>query len=634
MSADPPLLENRDRAVGIVATGTILAVLYFARDVLVPITLAVILSLLLNFPVRGLRRIGLGATLSVLTTVLLLVVCVGSLAAVLGVHMARMASSLPQYEDTIRDKLETLNEITMERFNAITGQAGRLLGEHPEARPASARTLRRASATAAAAPIPVELHQPPVTPMQLAERVVATVWVPLETALIVLVVLIFVLLEHETLRDRFIRIVGGHDLRATTIAFNDAGERLSRLFLSQFAVNLGVGVAVWVGLLLIGVPNALLWGVLAGALRFVPYVGVWIAALFSTLLAAAVDPGWALVLETVALFVAVELIAGQLVEPQLYGHTTGLSPLSVVIAAIFWSWLWGPIGLILSTPLTLCLVVAGRHVKALSVLDLLLGDSEALTMPQRFYQRALSGDSAEIVASARGFVKQKTFAGYCDLVIMPALQLASLDFARGTIDDEQRIKVRATIVAVVEAIGGERRPLLRRRLQISVLDQSSAGRVLRQRRERLFGRWQGPLTVPAGSIMLCVSLGSFADDLATELLVRVLREQKIDARHIARDEIAQLPPAGASADAVALAFLVSASPGEQRQKAQTTASELHARLPRAQIATVFLPALLSPGAALADGIRGAYREASSLTEAVQICHDWIEEHAKLKEKTQ
>jgi predicted PurR-regulated permease PerM len=629
-TVDPPLLENRDRAVGIVATGTILAILYFARDVLVPVALAVLLSLLLSFPVRGLRRIGLGPTTSVLATVLLLVVCVGSLAAVLGVHMARMAASLPQYEDTIRDKLDTLNQITVERFKALTGQADRLL-DHPEARPVSARALRRASATTPAAPIPVELHQPPVTPMQLAERVVATVWVPLETALIVLVVLIFVLLEHETLRDRFIRLVGGHDLRATTIAFNDAGERLSRLFISQFAVNLGVGTAVWMGLLAIGVPNALLWGVLAGALRFVPYVGVWIAALFSTVLAAAVDPGWSLALETVALFVTVELIAGQLVEPQLYGHTTGLSPLSVVIAAIFWSWLWGPIGLILSTPLTLCLVVAGRHVKALSVLDLLLGDSEALTMPQRFYQRALSGDSAEIIARASEFVKQKTFAGYCDLVLLPALQLAGLDFARGAIDEEQRIKVRSAIVAVVEAIGGEKRRFLRRPLQVSVLDQSSAGRVLRQRRERLFGRWQGPLTVPPGSIMLCVSLGSFADDLATELLVRILRAYKIDARHIAREELSQLPPEGASTDAVALAFLVSASAGEHRQAAELTASELKKRLPRAQIAAVFLDAVLLPGEELIDTLRGAYRHASSLSEAVQICLDWIEERAKVDE---
>ena len=185
---------------------------------------------------------------------------------------------------------------------------------------------------------------------------------------------------------------------------NDAGERLSRFFVSQFAVNFGVGVLIWVGLSVIGLPHPMVWAALTTLLRFVPYVGIWIAALCSAVLAAAVDAGWGMAIATCGLFLVVELIASQLVEPQLYGHTTGLSPLSVVIAAIFWSWLWGPIGLIVSTPLTLCLLVAGRHIKALSLLDILLGDTQALTMPQRFYQRALSADSDEIIAErARRF---------------------------------------------------------------------------------------------------------------------------------------------------------------------------------------------------------------------------------------
>ena len=200
-------------------------------------------------------------------------------------------------------------------------------------------------------PIPVEVHQPPLSPLQVVERVLGSMWVPLETAGIVLVVLIFVLLERESVRDRFIRMAGPSDLRATTLVLNDAGERLSRFFVSQFSVNLGVGAALWLGLALIGLPHATLWAALAAVLRFVPYVGVWIAALIAAALAAAVDPGWTLVMLTLGLFVLVELIAGQLVEPQLYGHSTGLSPLSVVVAAIFWSWIWGPVGLVVSTPL-------------------------------------------------------------------------------------------------------------------------------------------------------------------------------------------------------------------------------------------------------------------------------------------
>ena len=437
---DPKSGAARERALGIIATATVLAMLYFAREVLVPITLAFILSLLIAPLVRMLRRTGLGQTLSVLAAVLVLAFSFAAVAGVIGSQLVHMSASLPHYERTVEHKLKLLNDVTVGKFNAITRRAGRVT-LHTVAEPPPA--LNQPDAARSALPIPVELHEPAPNALQVIQTVLGSIWAPIETTGIVLVVLIFVLLEHESLRDRFIRIAGGTDIRLTTIAINDAGERLSRFFVSQFAVNIGVGVAVWLGLSVIGLPHPLLWAALASVLRFVPYVGVWIAALCSVLLAAAVDPGWTLALTTLGFFVAVELVAGQLVEPQLYGHTTGLSPLSVVIAAIFWSWLWGPIGLILSTPLTLCLLVAGRHIKALSLLDLLLGDTQALTLPERFYQRALSADSREIIAGAREFLKRNSFANYCDLVLLPALHLARIDLEAGTISVDQQMKVRA-----------------------------------------------------------------------------------------------------------------------------------------------------------------------------------------------
>jgi len=593
-------------ATGIIATGTILALLYFGRDVLVPITLALILSLLIAPVVRALRRRGLGQTFSVLLAVLVLTVAFGSVAAVIGVQVVRMAASLPRYEATIEDKLVTVSELTVGKLNAFSGQAGRII--NPQATPANA----------ASAPIPVEIRDPPTNPLQVMQRVLASVWVPLETAGIVLVVLVFVLLEHETLRDRFIRIAGGTDIRGTTLALNDAGERLSRFFVSQFAVNLGVGGAVAAGLTVLGLPHALLWAALSSVLRFVPYVGIWIAALFAALLAAAVDPGWSLAFDTLGLFVIVELIAGQLIEPQLYGHTTGLSPLSVVIAAIFWSSLWGPIGLIVATPFTRCLVVAGRHIKALSLLDILLGDNQALTMPQRFYQRALSADSDEIIASARTFLKRNSFATYCDVVLMPALYLARLDLQTGAITEEQQRRVRDAMVAVIEAIGGGGRASSRRRNRGSVLDQANAGRFLRREREKVSGRWQGPLLVPPGSIMLCVGLGSIADDLATELLVRILRDQKIDARHISIDDM-NLPPPDASPANVSVVFIVSAFPSAERDKCQPLADAIRRRLPQVRLVTLFLPGMLLEDGATSDGIRDADNAATSFGQAVQIC---------------
>jgi predicted PurR-regulated permease PerM len=619
-SPDPPASDtavrsNRDRSLGIIAAGTLLALLYFGRDVLVPVTLALILSLLIAPLVRALRRLGLGQTLSVLAAVLVLALSFGAVATVIGTQLIHMAGSLPKYERTIERKAEKLNNLAVKPVSAITAQADRFLNKNATPPPSAPLP----DSTATKTPIPVELHEPPANPLQVAEKVLGSIWVPLETAGIVLVVLIFVLLEHEALRDRFIRIAGGADIRLTTLLINDAGDRLSRFFVSQFTVNCGVGGLIWIGLSVIGLPHAMVWAALSAVLRFVPYVGIWIAALCSALLAAGVDAGWTMALETLSLFVVVELIAAQLVEPQLYGHTTGLSPLSVVVAAIFWSWLWGPIGLILSTPLTLCLLVAGRHVKGLSFLEVLLGDTRALTMPQRFYQRALSADSDEIIASAREFLKHSSFADYCDSVLLPALHLARLDLVTGAISVDQQQKVRSSMVAVIAAIGGDRPT---RRIRSTVLDQSTAGRQLRQQREMTSGRWQGPLEVPAGSVIVCVGLGSMADDLATELLVRILRDRKIDARHMSLEDFKAASPPNA-ADAVSMVYVVSAFPSEERSRGEATAEEVRRRFPNACIVSVMLPGMLLQPEEESEHVplHGADKSAGSLGHAVQICLD-------------
>jgi predicted PurR-regulated permease PerM len=615
----PPIPALRDRALGIIATATLLAVLYFARDVLVPITLAFILSLLIAPLVRALRHIGLGQTVSVLAAVIVLALSFGAIGGVIGSQLVGMAGSLPQYERTLEVKLETLDRLTVRRVNAFTAQAGRVLNNRNPEPPQPAMLQPDIDRTT---PIPVELHETPANSWQVLQRVLGSIWAPFEMAGIVLVVLVFVLLEREALRDRFIRIAGGTDIRLTTLVLNDAGERLSRFFVSQFAVNFSVGVLIWLGLSVIGLPHPMVWAASTTLLRFVPYIGIWIAALCSAVLAAAVDVGWSTAVATLGLFVLVELIASQLVEPQLYGHTTGLSPLSVVIAAIFWSWLWGPIGLIVSTPLTLCLLVAGRHIKALSVLDILLGDTQALTMPQSFYQRALSADADELIARAREFLKRDTFSNYCDLVLLPALHLARLDLESGTISKEQQMRVRGAMVAVIAAIGGDKRGLSRRRLRTSVLDKSTAGRLLRQQREQVSGRWQGPVAVPPGSVIVCVSLGSISDDLAAELLVRILREQKMDARHMSVEDLAAAPPPNA-AEAVSIVYIVSAFPSEERNLGEATAQKLRQEFPNACIVAVFLPGMLLREDEVGEGatIPGSDKSAGSLGHAVQICLD-------------
>jgi predicted PurR-regulated permease PerM len=601
----------RDRAIGIMAFATVVALLYFGRDVLIPFTVALILSLLIAPLVRRLRRVGLGRVPSVLVSVLISALVVTATAGVLGTQVLHMAASLPQYERTIQQKLRNLDDMTVGRFNVLTSEATRLI----ESRPVSAGSP--APSETGFAPIPVELHQPRPVPLQIIAKVMASVWGPIEWTGIVLVVLLFVLLEHEALRDRFIRIAGGTNIRLTTIALNDAGERLSRFFISQFAVNLSVGAAIGLGLAVLGVPQATLWGALATLLRFVPYVGVWLAALLASVLAIAIVPGWSLALGTLGLFVAVELIAAQVVEPHLYGHTTGLSPLSVVVAAIFWSALWGPIGLVLSTPLTLCLLVIGRHIRALRFLELLLGDTQTLTLPQKFYQRALSGDAEEILVDARAFLKRDSFAAYCDLVLMPALHLGFLDHELGAISRDQQLKIRDLLVGVVSALSGEPKRLRRHRL--SVLDDEDPGRILRRHREQLTGTWQGPVVVPPGSILLCLGVGSPADTIAAELLVRALREQGLDGRHVSNEDLdAESRPPGADPAAIAVAYVVSAFPSVECERSEQTIDRVRQHLPNAKVVPVFLPGI-STQKELPPRIAHSDPGVSSFVEAAGLC---------------
>lgn len=615
----PAPLWLRDRCAPLVTAGVVLVLLYVGRDVLIPLVVAIMLSLLVAPLVRVLRRLGMGRAPSVLVAVLALTLSCLAAAGVFGTQVLRIAESLPRYEATVQRKLEALNAVTEGRLTLLVNQASHLLeayrtdGVTPLVGPPDQSVeVGYAKATVA------EPRPPAARPFRLVGKVVTSAWASAQGVGIVLLVLTFVLLEHESLRDRFIRLVGATDIRLATFALNDAGERLSRFFVSQFAVNLAFGLAIWLGLSVIHVPQALLLGTLAAVMRFVPYVGVGIAALLSSGLAFAIDPGWSMAASTLCIFILLDIVVGQLVEPHLYGHATGLSPLSIVIAAIFWSSLWGPIGLVLSVPLTLCLVVAGRHIKALGILELLLSDAQALTLPQKFYQRALSADPHEIGADARAFLKRYSLAAYCDRVLVPAMHLARLDADTGAISDDEQLKINRVIVHVVSALSSDQLKLPRWRYRGSVLDDAGAGQWLREQREQVSGRWQGPLRVPAGSVVICLGLGSSADDLVAELLARLLLSQKIDARHFSPGELDAGLPTGADPDGVSLVYLVSAFPSRERDRADSL--ERHARelFPCAHVVRAFCPGFTAlPN--IGEGAGRTNRTVSSLVQAMQMC---------------
>ena len=265
-----------------------------------------------------------------------------------------------------------------------------------------------------------------------------------------MIFLIFFLFQREDLRDRFIRLLGSEDLKRTTAALDDAGQRLGRLFLTQLILNATFGVVIGLGLAVIGVPNSPLWGLLAMILRFVPYIGAILAAGLPIALAAAVGSDWTMTLWTAALFVVVEPLTSHVVERLVCGRSAGLSPVAVVVAASFWTWLWGPLGLLLSTPLTLCLVVFARHVDRLQFIDVMLGDQPALTPQQTAYQRMLTGDPIDAIEQARSYLKKGSAVAYYEEILLGALRLAEADAAQGRLDDVRLENIHETVSEIIE----------------------------------------------------------------------------------------------------------------------------------------------------------------------------------------
>ena len=434
-----------------VITGVVVVCgLYFGRAVLIPITLSVLLSFLLAPLVATLRRLRMGQLPSIFIAVFFALAIVLGAGALITAQIVQLAADLPQYQVAIERKIETVQEKTVGRADVFLGRAALTLQRVAPSRPAPPRSFGKASRNAPSAPMPVEVHEPALTPMQLAQRAFSPVIAPLETTFIVLVVTIFILLQREDLRDRLISLFGSRDLHRTTTAINDAASRLSRYFVAQLGLNLSVGAVLAVGLAGIGVPGALLFGIVAALLRFVPYIGIWIAALLATCLGAAIQPQWTMAVWTFILFVVVDLVAGQVAEPYLYGRRSGLSPLAVVVAAIFWSWLWGPIGLVLSTPLTLCLVTLGRYADRLNFLTILLGDQPALTPAQTFYQRLLADDPHEAIVQADRLLSEMSVIDYYDQVVLEGLRLARNDALRGVLTSEQLARFNEAVVDIIE----------------------------------------------------------------------------------------------------------------------------------------------------------------------------------------
>jgi predicted PurR-regulated permease PerM len=437
--------------INLAVAGLIVTALYFAREILVPVALAVLFSFVLAPFVIRLQSWRVPRTLSVLVAVFIGFSIIFSLGGLMVSQANRLAEELPGYQQTLREKIQGLRGVaaggsgTLERASKVLRELDSEL-QNP-ARGQAIDGLRRQPLDK---PIPVEIRQPDPGTLTTLVAIIQPLIQPLTTTGIVVIFVIFILLQRQDLRNRFIRLAGSQDMQRTTAALDDAGQRLSRLFLNQIIVNASFGLIIGIGLALIGVPSAPLWGLIAMILRFVPYVGSPISAVFPLILAAAVGSGWGMLMMTAALFATLQLIAGQVIEPLVYGRSSGLSPVAIVISASFWTWLWGPIGLVLATPLTVCLVVVGRHVDRLQFLDVLLGNEPALTPPQLVYQRMLAGDPIEASQQAQTFLADAPLVDYYDTIMLDGLRLAEADARLGRLDHERMDRILATVHEVVD----------------------------------------------------------------------------------------------------------------------------------------------------------------------------------------
>jgi predicted PurR-regulated permease PerM len=516
---------------------SISALLYLGRQIFVPIALAILLSFVLAPAVRILQSARFPHGIAVFFVVFATFALIGLLGFVVAGQLAGLAAELPKYQTTITEKISR-----MKGEGAVPSTLSRALGLFSEIAAQlnatkGARDQNSESADQAPKSIPVVVENN-VGVLSQAGGMFTGVLHPLGTTAIVLIFAIFVLAQREELRNRFIRLVGTEDLQQTTAVIDDATRRLSRFFLAQLAVNATYGLIIGIGLWLVGIPSAVLWGVVAGILRFVPYIGPFIGAIFPVLLAVAVDPNWSMLLWVLALFIVVEPLVGHALEPLLYGQSTGLSPVAVVVSATIWAFLWGPIGLVLATPLTVCLVVLGRHVGQLEFLDIMLGDKPALSPAELFYQRMLAGDPAEAVLQARDFLKERALATYYDEVALEGIRLAQDDIARGLILPERQIVLRRSLEKLIDALAnvGDPRPqggTVGREAAAAVVavgpDRPAAMTVVEP--EALPADWRSQWPI------LCISTRGSLDEVVGRMFAQVLTKYGLPARVLSLGEL-------------------------------------------------------------------------------------------------
>jgi predicted PurR-regulated permease PerM/methylmalonyl-CoA mutase cobalamin-binding subunit len=488
-------------------TAFVIAALYFGREILTPLALAALLTFLLSPLVTRLQRY-IGRIAAVLAVVMMMLMLTVTAGWVLTRQIVDLGTQLPNYKENIRTKLQAFQLPSGGAFTKLSDAFNDLKkdlpgGEKEALQEETREGIRNLEPQADGQAIPVKVvSSPTASPLELFKLIVAPVVGPLGTAALVLLLMVFMLLQREDLRNRLIRLVGHGHISSTTSAIDDAASRVSRYLLMQLVVNVTYGIGVAIGLWIIGVPNAILWGTFATVLRFVPYVGPWIAAAFPVILSIAVSPDWWMPVKAIGLFVVLELLSNNVMEPWLYGTSTGVSSIALIVAAVFWTYLWGPVGLVMATPITVCIAVMGRHIPQLAFLNVILSDEEALTPAEDCYYRLLRAGGQDELELAESYLKNHTLTDFYDTMLIPALTYAGRDQQRGLLDKDQIDQVEFALAELLSELD-ERLPGI---AKIPEPLPENAGLTI------------GPCHV------LCVPARANRDRLAGEMLAQLLRK--------------------------------------------------------------------------------------------------------------
>jgi predicted PurR-regulated permease PerM len=533
----PDRASDSSRLLTLIAMVVVIAGLYFGRQVFIPLALAVVLAFLLTPVVGWLEKCRLGRVPSVLIVLILSFALMGLTSWIVTGQLMEIVDQLPSYRLNIHEKIQSLRVPNSNRLknasNTVTELSNELSAASEAAATNDSASSKRTGKPSTVRPIPVQVSQAPSSASQYVRAMIGPLTGVLETAAMVIVFTLFILIKREDLRNRLIRLAGQDQLNVVTQALDDASRRLSRYLFLQFLINLTYGVLFACGAYWIGIPNALLWGVLGSLLRFVPYVGTPIAAAFPIAMALAVFPGWHQAVFVFCLYAVLEISVANIIEPWLYGAQTGVSSLAILLAAVFWSSLWGPVGLILSTPLTVCLILIGRYVPQLGFLEVLLGVDPVLPVEAHFYQRLLAFDQQDAVEIAETYLAEKPIGSFYDSVMVPALVLAERDRRVDSLEGATVTFINQSIQELIEDL--EDRPSVAK--SDRRVDRVDENKALDDGAETLF-EGDGATCSPSSAALtglrvVVIPAAGEADELAGMMLEQLLRRLGCDVRRVA-----------------------------------------------------------------------------------------------------